>query len=621
MPGYTRSRLEMFALVFAALLGGGLIWAFRFRGWYAHDEGLLGQVAERVLMGQIPHRDFDDPYTGGLGLLHALVFRLGGINMNALRDHLALVATIWFAGVFWLLTRWLRPFGAAVVAALIAVLSVPLYPAAMPSWYVLFLSCAAGGVVVTWPSRRVAAAFLAGVLIGIAALAKITAIFAFAGIVWGLVAMRQAEDRERRGAVEVLLGALIFCVLVIRLVSSLSTGRVLFHIGLPPIAVVAGIAILEIRQGRARGFGIDTVLWRRVAALAAGAAVPTLIYVAWLARHDALLPFVASLHAVVGKRAAFASLPPPSVRSILYSIPLLAILFAGGSRFGIRPLFLAAGGFVLGVLAWFYAYIHADFWNALRGLLPAGALLFALAWASDLVAGPLGRIHGAVAPGGPSGQQPTGAGLRALVVFVPLTAMMVLTQFPFAAPIYFLYVLPLLLIAVSAAVTFRPRAAQISAGVLATLYLLFGIVQVIPGSPDSLGMSADHAPDLAWLDLPRGRLLIPTDFADLYRRLVTTMDSVPAGPIWAGPDAPEVAFLSGRVDLNRNFFAILGDAELPVETLAARMYARGAQAIVVDGEPSFSMPLTPAALDSISRYFPRMRTVDRFQVYARQGGR
>ena len=280
---YLRSRRETAAVVAAVILGLTVLWAFRFRGWYPHDEGTLGQSAERVLRGQIPHRDFDDPYTGGLAYLHALVFRFGGISTTALRNHLALVATVWFAGAFWLLTRWLRPFGAALVAALIAVWSVPLYPAAMPSWYVLFLACAAGGVLVRWPRRAYTAAFAAGALIGIAALAKITAAFALSGAAWALVAIRQDEDVPRRGAIEVPIAAVAFGLMVLRLLSSSLDARVLAHLALPPLAIAAGVAWREIRHGRVHGFGVDTELWRRVGALCAGVAIPVALYAAWLA--------------------------------------------------------------------------------------------------------------------------------------------------------------------------------------------------------------------------------------------------------------------------------------------------------------------------------------------------
>src|SRR5687768_6267523 len=59
-------------------------------GWIPHDEGQLGQTAERTLRGELPHRDFDDMYTGGLSFLHAAAFRLWGIDSASLRVILAL---------------------------------------------------------------------------------------------------------------------------------------------------------------------------------------------------------------------------------------------------------------------------------------------------------------------------------------------------------------------------------------------------------------------------------------------------------------------------------------------------------------------------------------------------
>ena len=65
-------------IVFIAVmvLAAGYIGLFVTRGWIPHDEGLLGQSAERVLSGELPHRDFDDPYTGGGAYLKGLDVRL-----------------------------------------------------------------------------------------------------------------------------------------------------------------------------------------------------------------------------------------------------------------------------------------------------------------------------------------------------------------------------------------------------------------------------------------------------------------------------------------------------------------------------------------------------------------
>ncbi len=270
--------------------------------------------------------------------------------------------------------------GAAAIAALIAVWSVPLYPAAMPSWYVLFLDlCRPAAVLVLQPERRCAAATWAGVLIGIAALAKVTALFALAGACWALVALRQSEDRERRGAPEIIAAALVFSVLVWRLANPLLSLAVVEHIVLPPVAIVCGLAIIEFRQGRANGFGIDPELWRRAAALLAGAAIPVAIYAAWLGSHAALVPFLDSLHNVVGRRTAAAALEPASSAAILYALPVVAILLGAGAFLRIRPWMLGVAGVACGVLAWLSDSVHVGFWNVLFGLLPLGALLFAIA--------------------------------------------------------------------------------------------------------------------------------------------------------------------------------------------------------------------------------------------------
>ncbi len=76
------------------------------RGWYPHDEGTLGQSAERVLQGEVPHRDFDEVYTGLLSYLHAAAFSAGGVRLTTLRSLLLVVALIWCAAVYRLACRF-----------------------------------------------------------------------------------------------------------------------------------------------------------------------------------------------------------------------------------------------------------------------------------------------------------------------------------------------------------------------------------------------------------------------------------------------------------------------------------------------------------------------------------
>ena len=62
-PSWTRADGIALALVLAA--AAVLVLPDLFRGWYPWDDGAMAQVADRVLHGQLPHRDFDEPWTGG----------------------------------------------------------------------------------------------------------------------------------------------------------------------------------------------------------------------------------------------------------------------------------------------------------------------------------------------------------------------------------------------------------------------------------------------------------------------------------------------------------------------------------------------------------------------------
>src|SRR5262249_20229490 len=62
------------------------------RGWMPHDEGMLGQSADRVLHGDVPHVDYEEPYTGGLTWLYAGVFKIAGVDLLKLRWLLFAVA-------------------------------------------------------------------------------------------------------------------------------------------------------------------------------------------------------------------------------------------------------------------------------------------------------------------------------------------------------------------------------------------------------------------------------------------------------------------------------------------------------------------------------------------------
>src|SRR5262245_35419534 len=96
-------------------------------GWVPHDEGTLGLSAERVLDGELPHRDFDD-YTGGLTFAHALAFRELGINSGSMRMVLLAFFVPWVPAIFYIASRFSSAYSAGAVTLLAVAWSVPIYP-------------------------------------------------------------------------------------------------------------------------------------------------------------------------------------------------------------------------------------------------------------------------------------------------------------------------------------------------------------------------------------------------------------------------------------------------------------------------------------------------------------
>lgn len=142
IEGCASSRLRRWAdpLAVCALVAVmSLVLLSRFDGAAVlHDMGTLGHAAERVLLGELPHADFDDPYTGLLSLWNALAFRLFGVSVLSARVPLLLCTTVAFAALYGMCRRTMSVGSSSgiVIAAFLA--SVPNYFTPMPTWYNLF---------------------------------------------------------------------------------------------------------------------------------------------------------------------------------------------------------------------------------------------------------------------------------------------------------------------------------------------------------------------------------------------------------------------------------------------------------------------------------------------------
>jgi|GEM_PF-271641 len=652
------TRLSLLAGVAVWVLIAGYLLPFTFRGWIPHDEGLLGQLAERTLGGELPHIDFNDPYTGGLSWLGAAAFMLFGVRLTALRILLllAVLATVPF---FYQLTRrFLQPLPAAAITFTSFAWSVPNYFAGLPSWYNLLLAIAALWCLVkageAEPSERTRgyALFFAGVLTGLSCLIKISGLFLLAAGILTVTARTlgwlprsgTAEDGDADEASAVaaeharaivcephppqarvfaLLATILgvgFVALVSMLVGPLladaSLSRalsVLGHFALPCAVLTAPLLT---RAWQARGSSTRWLL--RLAArgwpLIAGWALPVVALVAFYAAAGGLGDLARGLFVLPRLRYRFAATPPPPFSALLTLLPI-GLLFAA-PRFLTRGLLgrvlqhalttaLALG---LGLVLWHGAepMVYAFVWLPLRALV----LLVALLGVRRLAHSPSAPRHGA------HGRSRAAVSPDALFAVIATTVLMALVQVPTPYGIYFYYVAPLVVLALAAIAAAGPRPVPGTLIVLSIFATGFALCWLNGAYPYSVGLFwRPYAADQR-LDLARGGLFVPADEARRYALLVATIDqhAPPGQPIWAAPDCPQVYFLAARPNPTRTFFDFFAPTYRHPAQLLAHLEAWNIPLVVLNRAGSFSPAIGDPVLEALARRYPHARTIDPFVV-------
>jgi hypothetical protein len=464
-----------------------IVWHFHDRFWWPPDDGAYGYIAERLLHGDVLNRDVQDIHPGYVHFLHALTFRVFGIDLLALRYPLSLL-TVVQAGIVFQLMRRLGIYAAISGAAAIAALTFIQFLNPTANWYALFLTLSIIAVL-TWdkpgPRRDVLCGFLLGLLF---LFRQPTSVFIAAGtLVVLLTEDFGALGSTRRWAARLAL-AVTFAVLAAYLARyGNPVGLVLF--GTWPLAIIA-------------------------------AAMP----------HAAVPPA-----AVIGLMARlFAG-------ALLASLPLQAYHLFNGS-FGIWLADIFGSSWNLVALEFFD---HATYLSiivlAIRGAIEPEAVLAAAFWLLLLTAPVLlgARVTWLMAARrAPSGQAP----LMVLAVFYGLVSV------HYEIPIYLFYSAGLTSVALIVAAPdglFRRLACT---AVLAACTI--GMFQQA-GQPLSRGLVgvAEGKRAAFWTPgLPKASLLIETADRRAYADLIAIIqaESGPQDAILVIPMNPELYFLADR---------------------------------------------------------------------------
>jgi hypothetical protein len=604
-----RARESEILLVTSVVLAAALLARRLDQGWWHHDDGSLAHSAERVLAGELPHRDFADLYTGLLTFVNAAVFAVFGEDMLYLRLPVFALFLAFVACFFAVSRRLVQPVWAFAATAFAIGWSLPVYPSPLPSWYLLFLSTIGLYAVVRFTEtgkRRWLV--LAGTCGGIAIAIKVIGVWYVAAVVLGLLARPLVDDRgppsdrgqSGRYPAVVFSSAVMVFGLVLAVFSGRPTASDVVGILLPIAFVCLAVAIVGGRALQRSRPGAGRAAIRDVAVFLGGVGTPIALF---------LMPYVASgsVGALVDgvviaprSRYEFSSLPSPDPLTLLRAMPIVA-LFLVRAHVSVkwrRLIDVAAGTLmILVVVTATTSLSYAILWSTTRALAPFVVVLGAVAI--------LRRCR-------PEDNVPASIVLPIVLV----GSFATLVQFPFAAPVYFCYAVPLVLLVAIASLRHLGLDARFLPPLVLVGLAIFGVRQLDNQSMLSLGYEYVADPHTAILDDDRASIrVLPEDRRDYARITELVRQNLRGETLFAGPDAAELYFLTEARNPTRSIMDFLDTSDSTKgHRLIRLLQADDVSVVVLNHAPEQSSPLTPQTVERIRSMYRHGEGVGHFEV-------
>jgi len=226
------------ALILVVLISTGIMIVYHNRFWASADEGFYAHVAERLLRGQVLHRDVQDLYPGYAHLANAAAFSLFGVRIVSMRYPLAVLTVIQAGLMFLILGN--RGISTAIVGALaLTSLSFVQFLNPTANWYALFLAVLTVAWLLWSPAGLASRDVVTGILLGTCFLFRqLSGVFLASGVLVFLLLEKPGTSGQNRPLVARAILALIALVLggyILRATDPF--GWVLF--GVWPLAVLA----------------------------------------------------------------------------------------------------------------------------------------------------------------------------------------------------------------------------------------------------------------------------------------------------------------------------------------------------------------------------------------------
>jgi hypothetical protein len=577
------------------------------RGWVSADEGTLSQSALRVLQGQLPHRDFGEIYTGGLSFIHALAFRVFGVNLMSLRICVFLFFLAWIPAVYYVALRFASALGAGAITLLAVAWAYPNYPAAMPSWYNLFFATFGAAALLRYLDARTRRwLFVAGVCGGVSILIKVIGAYYIAGVLLFLAFLEQGEAEEGESSENGWLyrafsvgGLLLYLATLVRVLGARLGSAELYQFVLPSTVVVGLILVGErrVRAGTGKRF---RTMFELVIPFLFGALSPVIVFLIPYARSGMVGKFLFGVSSSAISRAVdLGVIRPLGIEKIAFVVPLLGVLAAAmywdkfqGKAVGAA---LALGAVAIIVRA-------TESFDTVSGI-----------WSSVAVLTPIVVLVGAVMvrvrrkPGGGA----TKLERQQVVLLISLAATCSLVQFPFAAPIYLSYAVPLTLLALVAIVsTGKTRPGTYALASVLGVYLVFGVVILVPSYIYEITYKVGH---MDTMQNPRAGGLKVEGAAFFDQLSLFLREHSPNGLMFAGNDCPELYFLAGLKNVTPD------DGGASPEEILKAVRLDNLNLVVINDSPYFpAAVMAPQVRQEVIARFPHSARFGIFQVFWKQ---
>jgi hypothetical protein len=453
----------------------------------------------------------------------------------------------------------------------------------------------------------------------VAILFKVVGLYFVAATLLAVTAHRADGSRLYRAVT--VAGVVAFLALLGHLVLPGSGASGVWHFFVPALAL-GGAVVWRGWHGRAgeavsAGAGLRPLLADGVA-LALGLAIPVAVFLVPYALGGGLGAWFRGVFVLPGRRLQAAASSPGPFWTVVPGMVAVVVVGAatrlqgtGARRTALALAALLALGLALDdALA---GGVMSTLWYALRGWIPALVVWGAVAWglrtgtsraaasstSADADSG--GRRPDDAAAASPFPHRP-GVTVFAVLATAGLWA---LVEFPYDAPAYFFYVAPLGVLATLAVVgVYRGHAGPVLA--------LLAAMAAFLGAGYGAGVALS-SPTL--LDLPRGGIRVSTADARVYETLVRDVrEHADGGKLWAGPDAPEVYYLTGLSNPTPTLYEFLDATPPRVAGLDTLFAADDVRVVVLNRKPLFSAPAAADVVTWLYRAFPAGRDVGPFSV-------